>query len=87
MSRKQRGQEQGAEALNRQPDGNVQNRAGPDAPPAPDRFRANVFTWTGPGIENIFIDFDAKQRKRRRLWKGGDPDSRGAASERAENNG
>jgi hypothetical protein len=90
MRRKQTRQGQGAETSNRngkQLEGAMPNSAGADARPAPDRFRANVFTWTGPGIENIFIDFDAKQRKRRRLWKDGDPDSRGAASERAENNG
>jgi hypothetical protein len=35
---------------------------------APDRFRANVFTWTGPGVENIFIDFDpATQRPQQNL--------------------
>ena len=64
MSPKQRGQD----ALNRNaPDS---SRADPGA--TPDKFRANVFTWTGPGVENIFIDFEpATQQRRRRLWKDG----------------
>ena len=44
--------------------------AGTDSDAALGIFRANVFTWTGPGVENIFIDFEpALERKRRTLSK------------------
>jgi len=43
---------------------------GADSRAIPGIFRANVFTWTGPGVENIFIDFEpGLERKRRTLWK------------------
>ena len=61
MSSKHREQGQVAKVLNRdgrQPDGSAPERTVPDSRPAPDRFRPNVFTWTGPGIENIFIDIE-----------------------------
>jgi hypothetical protein len=80
MNRNQRGA--GSKASHReggQPDGNVPNGTDPESHPAPDRFWANVFTWTGPGIENIFIDFEPArdQRRRRKLWKDEDPDGPG----------
>jgi hypothetical protein len=80
MRRKQKGQG---------PKASKQDRNAPDnSRAAPDRFQANVFTWTGPGVENIFIAFEpAKQRKRRGLWQDGVVDSHGLASERTENNG
>lgn len=90
MSRKQRGQGPGAKPSNRNgggPTGHVANGADPDSRFAADRFRANVLTWTGPGIENIFIDFEpARQRKLRILWKDGDPHDHGEARERADHN-
>jgi hypothetical protein len=50
---------------------------GADSGATPGIFRANVFTWTGPGVENIFIDFEpALERKRRTLWKDGVADGR-----------
>ena len=72
MSRRQREQAAAGTAPNRegrQPDGNADG-AGPDLSSPPDGFHANVFAWTGPGIENIFVDFEpARQRRRRALWK------------------
>ena len=77
MSRKQREQGAAATAPNRegrQSDGSAHS-AGPHLSPPPDGFYANVFTWTGPGIENIFIDFEpARQRKRRASWNDGERD-------------
>jgi hypothetical protein len=69
---------------NTQPDTNAQASSRADSD-ASGRFKANVFTWTGPGVENIFIDFEpALERKRRRLWKDGVADGH---AERAESNG
>ena len=54
---------------------------------APDRFRTNVFTWTGPGIENIFIDFEpGESPSRRRLWKDGHPNSGAEALDWSDHN-
>jgi hypothetical protein len=73
---------------NTQPDTNAPDSAHADSGAKRDRFRANVFTWTGPGVENIFIDFEpALGRKRRRLWNDGVADGRREASEPAESNG
>jgi hypothetical protein len=81
MRRKQKGQ--GPKQARNAPD----NSRG-EADAAPDRFQANVFTWAGPGVENIFIAFEpAKQRKRRGLWKDAVADNHSEASERAESNG
>jgi hypothetical protein len=69
------------------------NQKEPDHSPlssvvAPDSFQANVFTWTGPGVENIFIDLEpVPRRKHRRLWKDGVADNPREAPERADNNG
>ena len=78
MSRKQRG------PGNRS---NPSSSAGSESRAAPARFRTNVFTWTGPGIENIFIDFEpADSRPRRSLWKDGHPDSGGEALDWSDHN-
>ena len=70
MSRKQTGQGHRS---------NQSRSAGSESQSAPDRFRTNVFTWTGPGIENIFIDFEpAKSRPDRSLWEDGHASSREA---------
>jgi len=35
-----------------------------------DRFLPNVFTWTGPGVENLFIAYEPRglQRRTRSSW-------------------
>jgi hypothetical protein len=35
-----------------------------------DRFQPNVFTWTGPGVENLFIAHEPRglQRRTRSSW-------------------
>jgi hypothetical protein len=87
MRRKQSRQEAASNRKRGQPDGNT-GSPGPAFHPSPDRFHANVFTWNGPGIENIFIDFEpARQRQRRAWWKGGDLSNPGESSEQADNNG
>ena len=80
MSRKQRGQGRRS---------NPSSSAGVRIPRLrPIDSGANVFTWTGPGIENIFIDFEpARSRTRRRLWKDAHPNNHGEASERPDHNG
>lgn len=84
MRRKQK--EQGPKASKQ--DRNAPDHSRAEAGAGPDRFRANVFTWTGPGVENIFIAVEpVKQWKRRGLWKDAVADIHGEASERAENNG
>ena len=84
MKRKQKGQGPKASKQDRNAPDNSRAEAGA----ASDRFQANVFTWTGPGVENIFIAFEpAKQRKHRGLWKDAVADIHGEASERVENNG
>ena len=85
MSRKHR-QGPGANRNGREPAAHVPNGADVDSRPV-DRFRANVFTWTGPGIENIFIDFEpGRQRNRRKSWKDGDPHEHSEAGERLDQN-
>jgi hypothetical protein len=90
MSRKHSAKGEGAKASDRngnQPDWNAPHGSGLESSRAAHRFRANVFTWTGPGVENIFIDFQpAEQRKDRELWKDGDRDSRGGLSARPVDN-
>jgi hypothetical protein len=81
--------EQGATASDRsgrELAGNTTNSASPDA--AQDSFQTNVFTWTGPGVESIFIDLGpTNQRTRRAMWKAGDLNNPGQASERSDSNG
>ena len=91
MSRKQRGQRAAATTSNRkgvQPSGTV-NSTGPAFHSSPDGLHANVLTWTGPGIENVFIDFERAKRRRGRAlpWKVGNLDSCGERSERPDDNG
>ena len=79
MSRKRRGQ--GRHPLPSKPNGgppdaNAPSSASLDSRFTPDRFRTNVFTWTGPGIENIFIDFERARPPKRR----------GEASDRSDHN-
>ena len=47
-----------------------------------DRFRTNVFTWNGPGVENIFIDFEPEMTHRG-LQDNGEANSHGEVSERS----
>ena len=83
MSQKHRATGPSATAADRNgPDG-----SGLESGRAPHRFQANVFTWAGPGVENIFIDFEpAKQCKPGESWKDADRDDRGEPAGRPVDN-
>jgi hypothetical protein len=72
-----------------QPEGHTPGIAGRTPVDAAARFRANVFTSAGPGVENIWFRLQPPEggRKRRYFWTNEGSDDCGGAAERSESPG